>query len=234
MRNILLFSLIFLCTIVFAQEESKTSIAGGAKALIFEFDGLDNLSANSYEGGIGGKIFFSNSLALRVGFNFDRISEEYPANPSAVQRGVKGEYVETAFGIGAGIEIHTRSKSRVSPYFGGGFEFMHGSSEYKPVTYYPDIDDYPATRIVTERTGIYEFNLLGVIGAELFVLKELSLSAEYVINIGFYGDGDVKRTEVAVSGDPDPTVAESYTEKGDSGWMIGTNARGRLILSIYF
>ena len=62
MRNILIVSLISLCTIAFAQDESKTSIAGGAKAIIFEFDGLDNLSADSYEGGIGGKIFFNKNM----------------------------------------------------------------------------------------------------------------------------------------------------------------------------
>lgn len=230
MRNILIISLILLCTTAFAQNESKTSIAGGAKALIFEFDGLDDLSADSYEGGIGGKIFLNNSMAIRFGFNFDRVSEEDPANPPANLEGKNGEYVSSNFGLGAGIEIHTRSKSRVSPYFGGGFEFMRGSSENKPaVTYF---DGANATRTVTETTGNYEFNLLGVLGAEVFLLKELSLSAEYVFNIGFYGDGDTKYTEVAVSGTP--VVDDSYTTKGDSGWLIGTNARGRLILAIYF
>ncbi len=230
MRNILVISLIFLCTIVFAQEEPKTSIKGGAKALIFEFDGLDNLSADSYEGGIGGKIFFNKTIALRVVLNFDRFSYKDPANPSAGNEGVDGEYVETTFGLGSGVEFHLRNKSRVSPYFGAGIGFSVTSEDYKPMVEYNPIFDN--SRWNRETSGIYEFALMGVIGAELFILKEVSLSAEYMLNIGFFSNGESKYNEVALSGNP--VIDPSYTEKESSGWMINTGSRGRLILSIYF
>lgn len=230
MRNILVISLIFLCTIVFAQDEPKTSIKGGATALIFEFDGLDNLSADSYEGGLGAKLFISRNLALRFVLNFDRLSETDPANPQGILRGKNGEYRRTEFGLGAGLEYHFITKARVSPYIGGGFGFMYGSSENKPaVTYFQGAN---ATRTVTETTGIYQFSIMGVSGVELFIIKEVSLSAEYIFDIGFYGDGNTKYTEVAISGTP--VVNDSYTLKGDNGWYIGTYARGRLVLSIYF
>jgi len=233
MRNILVISLIFLCSIVFAQDEPKTSIAGGAKALIFEFDGLDNLSADSYEGGIGGKIFFSNSLALRIGFNFDRLSETEPANPDADEVGIDGEYVSTSFGLFAGIEIHTRIKSRVSPYFGGGLGFTRNSMEYKLPDIYPDVAGATSYRQINEQTGNYEFGIFGLVGAELFIIKEVSLSAEYNLTLGFYNDGDTKTTYVITAGDPGFVPAD-VTTKGNSGWLIGTNASGRLLLSIYF
>ena len=127
MRNILVVILIFMCTFTFAQDESKTSIAGGAKALVFEFDGLDNLSADSYQGGIGAKLFLNKSMALRMMLNFDRTSEEDPVNPNTGQDGTNGESVNSNFGLGAGLEIHLGNKSRVSPYFGGGLGFMYGS-----------------------------------------------------------------------------------------------------------
>ena len=230
MRNILVVILIFMCTFTFAQDESKTSIAGGAKALVFEFDGLDNLSADSYQGGIGAKLFLNNSMALRMMFNFDRLSEEDPANPATGLEGTNGEYINTNFGLGAGLEIHLGNKSRVSPYFGGGLGFTYGSAVYKP----PIVYDQGAsvTRVEQETTGIYQFNLVGIIGAELFILKEVSLSAEYMLSIGFYGNGDTKYTPVAVSGTP--PVGDSYTLKGNSGWYIGTGSAGQLLLSIYF
>ena len=233
MRNILLVTLFFLCTLAFAQDESKTSIAGGAKALIFEFDGLANLSADSYEGGIGGKIFFNKSLALRVGFNFDRSSETRPANPDADEVGIDGEYVSSSFGLLAGIEIHTNSKSRVSPYFGGGLGFNKSSVENKLPDTYPDVTGATSYRQINEQTGNYEFGIFGLAGAEFFLVKEISLSAEYNFTIVFYNDGDIKTKYVVTAGDPG-FIPDDDTTKGNSGWLIGTNARGRLILSIYF
>ncbi|MEJ2544191.1 MAG: outer membrane beta-barrel protein [Calditrichaceae bacterium] len=231
MRSILIVSLIFLCTIAFAQDESKTSIAGGAKALIFEFDGLDNLSADSYNGGLGGKIYFSSSLALRVGFNFDYESETIHANPADDENGVDGEYSESTFGLLAAMEIHTRNKSRVSPYFGGGFGFTRYGSEYKePDTYVPGGNSY---RAVTEVSGSYSFGIFGLAGAELFILKEVSLSAEYNLFLAFGSDGDEKTTYVVTEGDP-VFIPADVTDKGNSGWAIGTESRGMLILSIYF
>lgn len=231
MRNIILITLIFLCSIVFGQEEPKTSIAGGAKALLFEFDGLSYLSAGSYEGGIGAKMFFNNKLGLRVVFNYDRLSETEPANPVGDDGHKDGEFVSTSFGLGAGIEYHLRSKARVSPYIGGGVGFSVISSEDKaPDTWGPGGDSY---RLIVKRTGGYNFDMMGILGAELFLIKEVSLSAEYIFGIGFYSDGDVKNTYVVTAGDPG-FVPASSTVKGDSGWLIGSGSRGQLILSIYF
>lgn len=231
MRNIILISLIFLCSVVFGQEESKTSIAGGAKALLFEFNGLSSISADSYEGGFGGKMFFNRKLALRVVFNFDRSSDEIPANPTGGNDGVNGEEINTSFGLGAGIEYHLKSKARVSPYIGAGLGFSKTSSEEKAAdTFFPGSDSY---RQIVERTGAYNFDMIGLAGAELFILKELSLSAEYLFGLSFYSQGDYKYTYVVTSGDPG-FVPDSYTTKGSSGWAIGTRAKGRLILSIYF
>jgi hypothetical protein len=230
MRNIFLITFIFLCSMLFGQEESKTSIAGGAKALVFEFDGLAYLAADSYEGGIGAKMFFNRNLALRFVFNFDRYSEEEPANPPTGFDGAKGEYVSTSFGLGAGLEYHLRSTARVSPYFGGGFGFARLSSEEKPdAIWFSGSDVY---REIETYKGGYNFDMMGVIGAELFVMKEVSLSAEYMFNLRFFNDGDIKYTYVVLNGTP--ATPDSYTEKGNSGWSIGTGSRGRLILSIYF
>ena len=233
MRNIFIVSLIFICTFAFAQDESKTSIAGGAKALIFEFDGLDNLSADSYEGGIGGKIFLNSSMALRLGFNFDYLSETRPANPDDDEVGVDGEYTYSSFGLLAGVEIHTRSKSRVSPYFGGGFGFTRISMENKLPDTYPDVTGADSYRQINQQTGDFQFNLFGLLGAELFLLKEVSLSAEYNLLLTFYNDGDTKTKYVVTAGDP-IFVPDDTTLKGDSGWFLGTESRGMLILSIYF
>ncbi|MEJ2055477.1 MAG: outer membrane beta-barrel protein, partial [Calditrichaceae bacterium] len=143
MRSVFFIIMIFLCSAIFGQDESKTSIAGGAKALIFEFDGLDNLSADSYQGGLGGKMFFNNTMALRVMFNFDHLSEEMPVNPAGNQSGVNGESSETYFGLGAGMEFHLRNKERVSPYFGAGLGFTTHSSEDKTgVTYIEGTNAY--------------------------------------------------------------------------------------------
>ena len=52
-----------------------------SKALLFEFSGLDNLGANSYNGGIGGKYFIDNRMAIRGSLQFMNINETIPDRP---------------------------------------------------------------------------------------------------------------------------------------------------------
>lgn len=233
MRNLLLITAIFLCSLVFGQEESKTSIAGGAKALLFEFNGLSTISAGSYEGGIGGKMFFNNKLGLRAILNFDHFSDKIPANPLAGQQSVNGENSGTTFGLGAALEYHLRSRARVSPYIGGGLIYSRTSSEQKQDVAYNPFPANDVSQRISKQSGAYSFDMTGIVGAELFILREVSLSAEYMLGLSFYNDGDTKTTYVFVNGDPN-AVPAGTTSKGDSGWSFGTGSRGRLILSIYF
>ena len=59
-----------------------------SKALLFEFSGFDNLSANSFNGGIGGKYFIKSNMAIRGGLQFVNINEDIPFQGTG---GIDGE-----------------------------------------------------------------------------------------------------------------------------------------------
>ncbi|MFZ1082168.1 MAG: outer membrane beta-barrel protein, partial [Candidatus Kryptoniota bacterium] len=101
----------------------------GSKAFLFDFSGLSDLGANAYMGGIGGKYFLSNQVAVRAMLEFglhDSTAKE--------TEGANYTVDETMFGIEGAIEYHLPISSRVSPYVGGGVYF---TTEYESTPGYP-------------------------------------------------------------------------------------------------
>ena len=152
-----------------------------SKALLFEFSGLDNLGANSFNGGFGGKYFINNRMAIRGSLQFMTIDETIPFQGT----GVNGKTEADRFGISAAIEVHFDT-SRVNPYFGGGLGLAFTSTESKTA------ESNPADQITIKNDsngefGYYggtEFVLFGMIGVEIFIFDQLSLAAEYRLGYG--------------------------------------------------
>lgn len=74
------------------------ALQSGSKALLFNFSGLDNLNANSFNGGIGGKYYLSPATALRGGLQFASAREDDPVNPASGQNAQDGETSGTRVG----------------------------------------------------------------------------------------------------------------------------------------
>lgn len=218
---IVITSLALLFSLSFSQEE-KPFIEKKSRALLFEFSGLDNLGANSFNGGIGGKYFLKSNMAIRAGLQFMNISEDDPFQGNG---GIDGEAQATEFGISAALEVHLTSK-RVSPYYGGGLALAFTSTESKSA----EADPADQVTIKNNRNGEFgyyggtEFTIYGLVGVEVFVLRNLSLAAEYRLGFSHIS----RKDEEATLGNT------TVTTKLGSIRAIGIASAGVLTLAVYF
>jgi hypothetical protein len=219
--NILLILIILICSISSVQA-GDPYFKKQSKALLFEFSGLDNLGANSFNGGIGGKYFINNRMAVRGSLQFMTIDETIPFQGTG---GFDGEAQADRFGISAAIEVHFDT-SRVNPYFGGGLGIAFTSTESR--TAEADPTDQVVIKNDTDgEFGYYggtEFTLFGMIGVEIFIFDKLSLAAEYRL-----GYGNNSRKDMEVTQGNTTTTFEQGSIKG-----FGLESSGALILAVYF
>ena len=163
---------ILVCGIAFAQD-APAGNKQGAKSLNFMFGGLGNFgigSPNTY-GGVSVSYFLSGDAAVRAGLNIGYTSTSQDP-PSTVVNGLKQETSDFAVALQTDYLMYMNSaSSRVRPYFGGGILFGMMSGTEKNTT---------ADEI---STGGIELGVAGVIGAEFYIYNELSLSAEYSVNV---------------------------------------------------
>ena len=223
MRNLLITVIIlgFFSGAAMAQQH-KPFFKEGSKAILFEFQGFDNLGANSFNGGIGGKYFIQPKLAVRGGLQFVSISEDIPFQGT---NGIDGEQSATQFGIFGAVEYHLDT-TRVNPYLGGGIGVSFTSTESKSA----EADPVNQVIIKNDRNGEFgyfggtEFTVFALAGVEIFIIKNLSLAAEYRLGIQQLSRKDEERTE------GNTTV----TTKQGSRTTFGVASAGVLTLAIYF
>jgi opacity protein-like surface antigen len=206
------------------------NLQSGSKALLFSFAGLDNLNANSFNGGIGGKYYLSPTMAARGGIQFVSASRDIPANPGPGQTAQDGEISATTLGLNGAIEVHSGS-GRVSPFLGAGIAFSTTSTENKQVNFGPSSEQ----RVIkNDRAGETingnsflagtRFDVFGLLGAEFFIVKELSLAAEY--RFGF--------SKISGKDEEDTQGTSSDKFKAGSASGFGITTAGVLTLSFYF
>ncbi len=230
MKRLLIGILIFSCSIAFAQDK-VTSVDEGSKAILFSFSGLDNLNANAFNGGIGGKYFLTKDLAIRLGIELESNTETIPHNADSLNTGKDGEDSDFTFGIGAAVEWHL-TDNRVSPYLGGGVSYSTFSSEYFPGTIWPQSYTGPVLRRTTEVSGTGIFAIFGIAGVEVFLTKEISLAAEYLFAYVSSSAGDVKVTDKLIQGSHQD-YPKSETIKGNTTSSFGFMTAGFLTLAVY-
>jgi hypothetical protein len=160
-----------------AAEGFTPANASGSKALLFTFSGLQNLGAAAFNGGVGGKYFLAENMAVRGNLQFTTSSQSIPY--SGTGSGTDGSLSGTQFGIGGALEYFL-AKARLCPFVGGGFGIALASTTKK--------DQAPsgATQVTTENApqtinGItyspgFGFNINGLAGAEFFITQEISLA----------------------------------------------------------
>ncbi len=231
----LVLSLIVPASSSFA-DDITTSVSAGSKAVLFSFSGLSILGANAFDGGIGAKYYFSDPLAVRAGIQFMTAGQGIAANPAATQQGTDGSISATRFGISAAAEYHLL-KTRVSPYFGGGLGLTLTSTERKTA----EVGNPPANQTITKNNfgvgaadgetingntflGGTKFSIGAIGGVEFFIIKELSLSAEYQLGWSLTSRADEEVT----------TGSLTTKTKVGSTWQVGVAALGALTLAFYF
>jgi opacity protein-like surface antigen len=129
----------------------------GDKAVLFNFVGLSAIDLGAYQGGIGGKYFFSDGLAARAMLLFGVDNKTTSGIPQGTDNSL-------SFGIGGGIEYHLPLAYHVSPYLGGILSFRTSAETVNPGA---------------NKTSSTSFGLGAIGGIEYFFNENLSLAAEY-------------------------------------------------------
>lgn len=225
----ILVSAFLLASTVQAQDVMPV-YGAGAKAVLFSFSGLATLGAGTFDGGVGGKYYLSDEMAVRGGLQFASASQDVAANPNPGQTGTDGSLSASRIGVSAAVELHM-TKKRVSPYIGGGVMFSTTSTESKSV----EVGAPPATPTTTKNDvsgevvngsfyqGASTFTVFGMLGVEFFLYNEMSLSAEYRIGFSSSSRPDMEMSNGTVT----------VTQKVGGGSTIGFSTGGALTLAVY-
>jgi hypothetical protein len=198
-----------------ASDDVSPSLGIGSKAILFSFSGLSFLGAGAFNGGIGGKYFLWESMAIRGSLQFLTASKSTPGATT------DGSTSATQFGLGGAVEYHFL-KTRVSPYVGGGISFSTTATTDKSNTSpQVTVKNRTAGEIIGSTTYLAGtgFGINGLGGIEFFITKELSLAAEYQLGYSLLSRAD----EVGTT-----------TTKNGSLSTFGITATGLLTLACYF
>ncbi|MGA7162266.1 MAG: outer membrane beta-barrel protein [Bacteroidota bacterium] len=166
-----------------SAQDVVPDVKAGSKSLNFTFGGLGafGLFATGPNGGIGMSYFLNNDAAVRVGLQIQSTSSTIPANPGVGQTGTDGSSSSFGLGIGADYLMYMNA-GRVRPYWGGGLQFIMNSNDSKPVVYNGATQGEDKNDPAHGPTGV-TFQVAGFMGAEFFIYSQLSVSAEYQLNI---------------------------------------------------
>jgi hypothetical protein len=220
-----------ITSIGFAQDVQPI-VKAGARSINFTFGGLGSfgLGAAGVNGGISGSYFLNQNAAVRVGLQVYSYSSKTPWNDfsgNGTNPGADGSSSTFALGVGADYLMYMNAlTARVRPYFGGGVSFTTQSSDTKTA-----LANSAANGSLTEtKNGTTSDGLTigakGIAGAEFFLYPELSLSAEYQLNVISL----TSRSDMVTSY---KGVSSVTTKQGSSMTIFGFGAAGAT-LHIYF
>jgi opacity protein-like surface antigen len=210
--------LIAAVLIVAAVAVSAQDMRTNNRGILFTFNGLSDLglggySAQSGSAGIGAKMFNkAGNMAIRPMLVFSTGSQkDVPADEDFV-----GEKTSsTAYGILVDGIKHL-NKAAISPFIGVGAGF--GKSSDKTESAHADADDPNVTENSTTA-----FTVRGLLGVEVFIKKNISLSGEYRLSYG------TSTTTASYT----PAGADDTTESKVKHSNLGISAAGVLTLAIY-
>ena len=169
-----------------SAQDVVPDVKAGSKSMNFTFGGLGAFILNGTgpqapNAGIGMSYFLNSDAALRLGLQIQSTSSTIPANAPAGQSGTDGSRSTFGLGIGADYLMYMNA-GRVRPYWGGGLQFLMNSNDYKPPVVGGGSQGEDKNDPAFGPTGI-TFQLAGFLGAEFFIYSQLSVSAEYQLNI---------------------------------------------------
>ncbi len=186
-----LFIIVGFANISQAQDEAnitRPSTKAGSAAWVFSFGGLSTLSmtgvpigtvsvpeATTFNDvsltGAGWKYYLADEMALRVGLGFGT-SSSGDADPTKFSG---GKTSKTAFGINAGIEMHTRAVYSTSPYFGAQINFASGS--------YTNTSTVGSSTTEVKGSGT-AFGLSVLAGFDWYFTHAIAIGGEYTLGFG--------------------------------------------------
>jgi opacity protein-like surface antigen len=220
---------LLVVSVTYAGDTVVPKTKAGNKALLFTFGGLSNLGAGVYPppptsdfiGGIGGKYYLSNNLALRLGVGFSTTTktEKNPTSPTPT--GQKGERDETttSFTIAPGVTYNLAVTGPVVAYVGAQILYVSTNTSRDGAGGNGFDSD---SKVETSASG---FGAGAILGVEWFPWENISFGAEYAL------------TFISFSGDTESTFDGTSTKSdGPSTTSIGTAALNgaNLTIAVYF
>lgn len=213
-------------------QEIQPAAKAGAKSINFTFGGLGafGIGPAGVNGGLSASYFLSHDAAVRVGLQVVSNSSTQPWNdPTTTGTNPGSDGSTSTFGLGVGADylmFVPAMTPRVKPYIGAGVFVAMNSSSTKFA-----ISNAAGTGTATERKngngneGL-AFGLVGIAGAEFFLYPEISLSAEYQLNV--ISLTSLSDRVLSYKGSPDVT-----TKQGSATQILGFGTLGAT-LHIYF
>jgi opacity protein-like surface antigen len=217
----LLLVALFVVSVTYAGDPVVPKTKQGNKALLFTLGGLSNLGAGQYAGGIGGKYYFANNVAVRFGLGFNTRSEteKNPISPTPTDQKGERDESSTSFTIAPGVTYNIATTGSVVAYVGAQILFVSSSTSADGIGGSGfDADSKLETTSMSFGAG-------AILGVEWFPWDNVSFGAEYTLAF-LSGSGD---SESTVNGTGTKTDAPSTTSIGTSA-VNGAN----LTLSVYF
>ncbi len=205
------------------------NLAKGSKALLFETEGLFTLVDNVNEGPVSGpgfKYFLSPTDAVRGVLQLAKSNTTitFPAAVTPPVTTLDGYNNSTTVGVTVVLEHHL-SMGRVSPYIGGGAGFRTASTETQAAT----SGNPPVAQPVIKNaaaSGFNRFAVLGLVGAEVFLINNVSLSAEYQIS---FNSNSFKDSESTTGG-----TTTTIPQGSSKTLNLGVGGSGLMRLAFYF
>jgi hypothetical protein len=211
---IILAAVVLLFTFIgypLAQEQSETSVVSsksaqshkGNKGLCFSVSGLSTVAIGQYEGGIGGKYWISDKLALisSIGINAKKNTS------SSVVGYTEPKTTSSSCSFFAGLEDHFLIKKKISPYLGGGLRFsIARATTYNPIPK----ENPPPTAAKKYTSDTWSTGVRGFCGIEFFFADWVSLSGQYQIDY-LTGKTTNKTFRVGGEGVTNPDESKSTT-----------------------
>lgn len=214
------------------SQDVQPVVKQGAKSINFTFGGLGafGLGAAGVNGGISGSYFLKDDAAVRVGLQVSLNSTTSPWNDFSGNGTNPGSDGSTSlFGLGIGadyLSYMSAMSARVKPYLGAGIRLMMQSSDSKPAI----ANSSPNGTLTETKDGTagdgLTFGLAGIMGAEFFIYSEISVSAEYQLNLVSF----TSRSDMVASF---KGVSSITTKQGSATSILGFGSAGAT-LHIYF
>jgi len=212
--TVLVASMLVTCSVL-----AQNSVTAGSKSLNFTFGGFGGfgMSGTGPLAGVGASFFLTSRSAIRIGLQASIYNETEPANPGPNQTGKDGEISTLTLGVSADYLMYMGSAtSRLRPYLGAGISFEMITDTRKNDV----IDPTPQTETKGIGAGT-NLGLKGILGAEFFLYPELSISAEYSLNLyRMYSPADLEVTSGSTTTTRKQTSSNTILGFGSAGAAI--------------
>lgn len=172
----LLFIFLFFFTICFNQTFSQGSLVlcnQGNQAILFNLQGLSDLKAESFAGGVGYQYYFMDRIATRLSFGMSSISEEhFPIPPSDTL--VSKEISSFSLIFTPGVKYIFSRSSTIGAYIGGELLIGLTNENTKNANYQKNGGE--------DEINKTKYGAAAFLGIEWFAWENVSIGAEYKLS----------------------------------------------------